>query len=454
MKRKLYITCILINISLFINCIECSNITNIVFGDQTKGVLAAFGDFNSDELTDAFILRDDFKTLVIYTGNESEPLLTPGPKCEFKNFEITSVVPGDFDGDAFMDVLITVKVKGSDLLHLYINWGTIDDHMNCTSEDVEPLIKMRGEPLALDYNKDMIIDLFGMDEDHQRAFWIFNKERAKPEKKLLPPHKHSPLLSVPHAHAYIDLNNDFIADLFITTEESFEVWYGEREGFNYSHKIDLPKGNYDQHVGQTVFLDVELKGIMNQLLPMCFDRKCINSTIVVHAGNHFHDLQVNFKDNDNVQWGFIVPEPSEIYTNAISLRGGDFNMDGYPDLLATLARSSGQRQTFLLENVPCERTCGQLSRTFVVRWKALAPFTEGTVMGTFYDFYQDGVLDVIMIEKLKNNYKMVAFRNSLDYDANFVKVIALTGLMNSASQMKISPFGRKKRTYGNCHSVS
>jgi len=35
-----------------------SDVTESVFGKNTQGVPAAFGDFNSDELTDLFVIRD------------------------------------------------------------------------------------------------------------------------------------------------------------------------------------------------------------------------------------------------------------------------------------------------------------------------------------------------------------------------------------------------------------
>lgn len=47
---------------------SASNITKIVFGDIKEGIVAAFGDFNSDELTDIFVIRDKRKTLQILFG--------------------------------------------------------------------------------------------------------------------------------------------------------------------------------------------------------------------------------------------------------------------------------------------------------------------------------------------------------------------------------------------------
>lgn len=320
-----------------------------------------------------------------------------------------------------------------------------------------PIIQVYGEPVALDYNKDMIIDLFGLEHNStDRTFWVFNKDRHAPNvtKMVLPKHLASEsALRIPHAHAYLDLNKDFTADLFISAESHFEVWHGlEHDGFEFGKKVKLPIGKYDMVIGQSLFMDVELNGNITQVLPICFDRSCANSTILVHTGNQFHNLNINFVDPNNAQWGFIVPDHQQLYQSTITMRAGDFNMDGYPDLLVTLKKTDGgQPQTFFMKNVDCGgRVCGPLSRRFVVDWTALAPFSNGTITGAFYDFYQDGILDVLMVERKGNSdlYRQVAFRNTLDYDANFVKVIVLTGLTNSRDPTKLTPLGRKKRTYG------
>lgn len=157
--------------------------------------------------------------------------------------------------------------------------------------------------------------------------------RKPPNVNVMEPRGEKSKLRVPHSHAYLDLNGDFLADLFVTTEDDFEVWHGQdgkdKEGFEFSHKIHLPTG-FGKHVGQSLFLDIELKGQMNHLLPICFDKNCMNSSIFVNSSSRFENLHVNFKDYENQQWGFVVPDPDQPYLNTITLRAGDFNMDGFP----------------------------------------------------------------------------------------------------------------------------
>lgn len=52
-----------------------SDITNEVFGVVKEGIVAAFGDFNSDELTDVFLIRDNMKVLQILYGKSKANIL-------------------------------------------------------------------------------------------------------------------------------------------------------------------------------------------------------------------------------------------------------------------------------------------------------------------------------------------------------------------------------------------
>lgn len=190
--------------------LEASDITNLVFGSLTDGMPAAFGDFNSDELTDVFVLRDGGKTMEIFLAAEEEPLLRvvrPKPlRCSFNESIITSVVPGDFDGDALMDVLVTTleknrNVEGRALTSVHVMWGGAT-YVNC-SDEREPVVRLIGQPLAIDYNQDMIIDLFGQDERGERAFWVFNSSRGRPEKIPMRDNRGHDPLKQPHSHAYL-----------------------------------------------------------------------------------------------------------------------------------------------------------------------------------------------------------------------------------------------------------
>lgn len=418
---KLWILFILLNALVALG--SCSDITGAVFGKELDGMPAAFGDFNSDELTDVFVLRNDLRTVQIMLASTEEPLLQARHEysCVFDQ-KVTSVVPGDFDGDVFMDVMVTtlsVNKVGVTLTNVYILWGS-NQKLNCSDAQV-PLFQMKGQPLAIDYNQDMIVDLFGSNVNGNRTFWIFNTNRTEQTQIVMQkPRKFGNItifntcffasyvlyklfyfiipdewleIRAPHANAFLDLNSDFYPDLVVTTDKHFEIWHGKKSGFEFKEKIPLPTNPLlkSLKIGQSLHLDVELEGKIDFILPTCEDVTCEKSSIMIYSDGKWQDMNVNFMDSAKTQWKFAF-ENGRRYVDTITMRGGDFNMDGYPDLLATLQSTTipYEMRSFLLENVQCDQNCGAFNRTFTVRWNALNPFVNQSVMGVFYDFYQDG----------------------------------------------------------------
>ncbi|KAF4521873.1 hypothetical protein B566_EDAN008410 [Ephemera danica] len=434
-----------ISLAILLSYCSCSDITGVVFGNATTSMPAAFGDFNSDKMVDIFMIRDDrMQTLdILLAGEQDEPLMkTSNLSCTFKNHIITSVVPGDFDGDTMMDVLVTTLDRsdksGEAKTLVHILWGGLT-FIKCSDES-KPLFSMKDHPLAVDANQDMITDLFGVNMHGNRTFWVFSGNRTAPKEEFLEERHNQPKLRYPHSHAFLDFNGDYISDIFLTTENGFELWLGQQGGpFQFNESFPLPRDvQKDSIVGQSLFADVELKNELIHIVPICYDDHCANSSIAVNSAGQWYNLQLNLKDSQGNSWGFVKPD-GKAYTDTITLRGGDFNLDGYPDLLATLqTKDNTIIKTFLLENVEC-KGCA-FSRTYSIQWGALGS-ANNTVMGAFFDFYQNGILDVIQVQRnAENKLHVLAFKNSLDYDANFIKVMVLTGLPPAEAVGKI-PYG-------------
>lgn len=275
-----------------------------------------------------------------------------------------------------------------------------------------------------------------------------------------------------YGHTYYLLYvSDVAPDLYLTTNDGYEVWLSDSksESFIFNQTISFPEGLSVENVGQTAFMDLQLKGRMDHIVPVCFDKKCTNSTIYFYDLTRWYNLGINFHNGNSV-WGFVPPMPNVPYLETITVRPGDFNMDGYPDLLGTLCLGGNSKKTrvILMENVACT-SCEGFDRTFIVRWDLLHSMNgnNNNVMGAFYDFFQNGILDVLLISGSNGEYNMSAFKNSLDYDANFLKVSCLnilrcyfyihflflqvmvvTGLTNSKYEMLPSRLGKKSRTFG------
>lgn len=433
-----------------INLSQCSGVNDMTetsFGKNTEGVLAAFGDFNSDELTDVFVIRN-FSNVEVYLAHEKEPFLRPSVfTCNFSNIVISSVVPGDFDGDAYMDIMFTTQNDTSTLQEIRIIWGG-EDTLNCS--DALPIKAIaKGQPLAIDYDRDMTLDLFGMNSKDERVFWIFDNSRTAPTEKKMADEMLTKL-KLPHSHSFLDVNGDDAADLLVTTMTNVEVWLSEElEGFRYNNSIEFLVG-HTAIFGQALFIDVALSGQFFLVIPVCSDIECKNSTILIYDNHQWHDLLVDFNDGKGNLWRFIPPR-NELYLDAITMRTGDYNMDGYPDILMTLGLVNGNgTKAFLLHNTPCNLPECKFQRTFHVQWDLFDSIESDVVMATFYDFYMDGVLDIIYVKKnvTTQKYTMHSYKNELEYDTNFIKVIVVTGLTNEKLPFINRTLYNRKGTFG------
>merc|ERR1712223_996760 len=90
-----------------------------------------------------------------------------------------------------------------------------------------------------------------------------------------------------------------------------------------------------------------------------------------------------------------------------------------------------KEETHLLLNVPVNKEdeiiVSNLERGFTLQNEVMQDLGP-TIMATFFDLYENGMFDVILVEKVDGKYRIGAFTNiAQDSDAYFVKVIVLSG---------------------------
>ncbi|CAG0905250.1 unnamed protein product, partial [Darwinula stevensoni] len=405
------------------------DVTPHLFQGQSYA-LAAFGDFNADKFTDLFVLSDDGKTVeILYAvpDDEINMFKRSGVKCSYE-FQITSVVPGDFNGDFHLDLLIT-KVQEGMLSHAYILWGDKKD-LNCSLYG--PIV-LHDEPLVMDYNGDMIPDLFSQSPDGNRTFWVFS-EHMNFTNQTLPGGSDLPNLRFPSSHAFVDLNADTYPDLFVTSGSDKEWQFEEYHSVNgvFEHQTPYEPPSSLVHVGQSAFGDVGRNGTINHLLPACLDEHCRQSTVFLYYNDIWHDLKLNCTRGTE-QWGFAY-RPGRSYIDTITIRLGDYSLDGHVDFLATLENKDnpGITKVVLFEHVQCE-SCF-LKASFVPQWDELDRY-EGAVMGTFFDLNENGRLDIILVKQLPpdtQNFSLVLHQNEVK-TKYFLKASVGSGICNRRS---------------------
>lgn len=126
---------------------------------ELNGILAAFGDFNSDKFTDLFIINSDRQSFEIQKASDLDQysfIKQSNLTCNCsKNEEIYGLIPSDFHGYAMMDVIVLTKFKSDDytsnsnLFNVYLIKGTTHslDCKNLMNQNV--LFQSRIQPLLL-----------------------------------------------------------------------------------------------------------------------------------------------------------------------------------------------------------------------------------------------------------------------------------------------------------------
>uniref|UniRef100_A0A3B4CSP7 T-cell immunomodulatory protein TIP C2 domain-containing protein n=1 Tax=Pygocentrus nattereri TaxID=42514 RepID=A0A3B4CSP7_PYGNA len=420
------------------------DVTTDLFGTENEGTVAAFGDFNSDKQTDIFVIRQRKYRLLIFLADLKAPYFRPKVHLSKDDFPsvISSVVPGDYDGDSQMDVLLTGHPKGSDTQQtkVFIFWGN--------NQTLSKAVDVELETRSNCFNGDMIPDVFGVVSDSTEVCYLRNRI-LKCEKALSTNVK----IRVPHSNAFIDLNKDFTA---VRLSLCFLLFFlilsnvlpPQDGNFTRNHTEMVPKNVAS--IGQSAFVDFDGDGSQDHLLPVCFDKTCSKSAVYLARPGQTEWVPVltDFQRRDG-PWGFVPPDSSMAaeLQHPITLHLGDYNLDGFPDALAILHNTSNpvQQQAFLLENVPCNNvSCRESGRMFRIHWEQTdLSSVHSAVVATFFDIYEDGILDMIVLSRTDSKTELTihALKNNFEADAYFVKVIVLSGLCSNDCPEKVKPFG-------------
>ncbi|KAJ2385581.1 hypothetical protein GGI05_004654 [Coemansia sp. RSA 2603] len=431
--------------------------------ENLRGTPAAFGDFNNNQQTDLFVISPDQKQVQVWLWNAAEKQFQHLTSADITtDFTLANVVVGDFDMDGKLDVLVQGTDSG-DKVAMQMYRG---DGVQGFAEAVDLPPATAGLPFAFDYRGEGRTDFLGVSWDHKDSksdTWVWAHSSAPTANATdlwkLEQFQTSDNTTAmcrpatPHSSAFVDLNGDCLADLFVVCDgnEEYQIWTNSDAGFVFSQSGKLPS-----NAGPVTFADMNSDGsidmvipivgatqiyiIYNEQLPLCVgaakkggqDATCRKYKKICESS----DFGFSLKDAQIVDigsiWsgetlldsidGFSVPPP---------VRLADLNLDGYPDI-AFITKKGKETHVRMLKSESCSGcTAGSKG---VLGHRTYAAITDGVdVLNTlgrpqdvaFFDIDGTGTADLLVhYLDSKNNRRVAAIYNNFFTDAFFIKARA------------------------------
>ncbi|EST06562.1 FG-GAP repeat [Kalmanozyma brasiliensis GHG001] len=520
--------------------------------DSIDGQIAAWGDWNGDQFVDAIVVDSARQTANIHTWDRTSFSFSSSPAASVQlasGNKISNVVAADVNYDGRLDLLIMSQSTSSSSKQLSMDvfLGKVD----LSGFESIPLTapsSTLAQPITFDASGDMQMDLLGIPYSDTDAtelkIWrnlLANSSNTTAAFDITV----APLLDAtkapacklanPHSSAFVDLNGDCLADLFLVCSEeslfssklTYQIWTavkpdakGNGSGFQLASTGELPPGT-----GALSFGDVDRDGTIdvifptcdrgggncyinvafNHQIPLCSPRidgffgggpgygplslnkkranttprqasaspglQCREAEDLCVADDHFHlDFSIN-KDNANllrVPIDKLTGDSRILLTDPLApsylalpnaLHLGDYNKDGYPDLLVVTvpdklasggrnnAQGSGETRVHILRNLECRRVPNSEKaglgcspdrpegRTFIkVTAGANALETLRDVRSaSWLDIDEDGTLDILLqrtptSSEGTNSARRITFvQNNYFHDSFFLKALTLNG---------------------------
>ncbi|CAJ0845551.1 7606_t:CDS:10 [Entrophospora sp. SA101] len=444
-----------------------------------SGTVAAFGDFNSDKFTDIVVLDSTQKSISIYLWDHESNKFSKANSSdiEINDFLITNVIPGDYNYDGNLDLLLMGQTNPSTIyrknepLYMRVYFGYDNATFNLSYADLESSYSQH--PITFDFDGDMKTDLLGhyfsSTHDSKLFVWknVYNEstgtlfEVVPLSDNMTMPQKGC-RLSEPHSNAFIDLNGDCLSDLFLTCEENFretsyQIWVNTKDhGYVLTRYGELPTyadgdGTIDMVFPVCKKSECAIHIAYNKQKPLCSSKDETNCRKLSNLCEPDDDFRFNLNDDpdndaytiidvkDLLDGGVIVIKDKSFKGMLpVPIRIGDYNMDGFPDLLV-ISEKGTEHFVSLLESIPCTlEYCDPLAvkaqrRAFVKVIDGANSLNEITNAkgAAFFDVDEDGTLDIMVLADLKSNdaaRDIYLINNDYFNDAFFLKTLVLNGV--------------------------
>eukprot|EP00658_Telonema_sp_P-2_P041066 TRINITY_DN29371_c0_g2_i3.p1 TRINITY_DN29371_c0_g2~~TRINITY_DN29371_c0_g2_i3.p1 ORF type:complete len:535 (+),score=104.38 TRINITY_DN29371_c0_g2_i3:188-1792(+) len=442
---------------------------------QVPGYVVALGDLNSDKYNDLFVVNPNRTEVGVYVWSRDDwkfsllgsPVVEP---CA----GITHVIPADFNHDGRLDVVIGgVDQDGKSYNHVHLNEeSTLGDSYKAIGFN----LKNGTTPTFLDVDDDMQLDMIGVTPTLPRAVWLnhmrlngsFSEAKSWFSGTTTISLSHcddhlqacysvssSPPLANPLSVAMSDMDGDCSADILMIvdvsncangTQRALEVWVRESGELELDRVYSLPDGSSQlmtQDLDRDGDLDVTIVAgdtvyfMYNSQKSMCSSQwELESSSCRPQQQLCTRDPEFSLQATGCTPASLSVPTVSgvdgamltgyEPFTSTALLRFGDYDLDGYPDVLAGITSPGGESSVQLWRNSHSN------GRTFTRMDSRVAAATKSTgtsFCGAFMDLNDDLSTDILVMANSSEGVPSVGFLyNNEDYDAFAVKVLGGNGV--------------------------
>eukprot|EP01094_Clydonella_sp_ATCC50884_P000453 TRINITY_DN1035_c0_g1_i1.p1 TRINITY_DN1035_c0_g1~~TRINITY_DN1035_c0_g1_i1.p1 ORF type:complete len:675 (-),score=195.64 TRINITY_DN1035_c0_g1_i1:406-2430(-) len=450
--------------------------------NTVNGYVAATGDFNSDKYTDLFVVSASGSgyLMQVYLFYPDEFNFKALDDAAMSASSILNVAPGDFNYDGTLDCVVTGERDGSLFMDLYVGDNQKLKLETKIADDTESPVD---QVLVMDANNDLRPDLFGVSKaSGKRVVWLNSASSPGIEWTVQEFASNAPDLNPiasPHSNAVVDINGDCLADLLIvsmdpdTKVKSLEIWLNQKKnGYELDQVFELVPG-----AGQITYADYNADGALDISFPVCYPSKTCATENSVHIiyneqmevcsglwstncrspSNLCDNTEYTLPDMDNstpskdvvIVDGFSQGDSAEqtgvLWADdslvPLTVRTGDYNIDGYEDLLVPLHTDAGAHVVQLWKNVPCDddSDCSPDAidadrRTFQRVTSGVSSLEKLTNAYTafFFDIGELGLFDIFVftddsIGAGGGRKNIKALYNNFFNDAYFIKMLGLNG---------------------------
>ncbi|WRT66340.1 uncharacterized protein IL334_003295 [Kwoniella shivajii] len=473
--------------------------------EDVKGRVAGLGDWEGDQKLDLFTLSEDGKTVTVHLWNKDKFTYTSAHTLTLSS-SISNVIPGDYNHDGRLDLLVMYAQeedggwwgsKDEKLgMDVYLGGGK-DGGFQDIPWNLNASIPT--QPIVFDADSSLRPSLLGFipteNTEGELRTWFNNGTGFTLGPTPLSSPDQICTLANPHSSAFIDIDGDCLPDLLLhcarpkSTHRSIQIWLNRGStGYQLSKSYDLPKGS-----GPLSFADMNRDGSMDIIFPTCAQHSkstgvgtecsiniAYNKQVPVcstEATQHtkegklkcrgWGDLCVadegfdfNFDPSDpdftsiplttilsleaDSTAGILLHLPGKTHI-PLPLRPGDYNVDGFPDLLLTVVTSTkggvlGNKeanQVKVLVNVPCGKDVAGCEASSKGKrgltagtgksWDALNGISDAEG-ASWIDVDDDGSLDILVQRAGSQTGQKITFiQNNFYHDAFFLKAQVLNG---------------------------